>query len=81
MMSAKMRIKQKENVMFGRKKYLCSSCKTGKESFELDRHSEMCPYISFYNCKKKKCNYYIPLVKDKKTFASKILGAFNLFRK
>ena len=69
----------KESVIFmlGRKKHLCLSCKTGKESYELDSRSEVCPYLSCYNSKKKICRFYKPLETDKKPFISKILGAFG----
>lgn len=30
---------------------LCSNCETGKNTYELDRHSPLCPYISFHNGK------------------------------
>lgn len=59
------------------KKNLCPNCKTGKDSYELDRHSEVCPYISCYNCKKKECRFYVPLETDKKSLFSKILGVFT----
>ena len=39
-------------------KLLCPNCKTGKESYLLDRLSESCPYIE---CMQDgKCKFYIP---------------------
>lgn len=60
--------------MFGRKKPLCLSCKTGRELYELDSRSEMCHYISCYNFIKNKCRYYKPLEADIKTLIGKISG-------
>lgn len=52
-----------------RKKKLCPKCKTGMDSYEEDRHSEVCPYI---NCLKNgKCSFYVPLEKPS------ILGIFK----
>lgn len=40
-------------------KLLCPNCKTGKESYQLDRLSESCPYIE---CMKDgKCKFYMPV--------------------
>lgn len=50
--------------MFRKRKKLCPNCKTGKETYELDRHSEYCPYIGAYS--KNKCRYYVPLKQEKK---------------
>ena len=37
---------------------LCPNCKTGRESYKLDRLSENCPYIE---CMKDgKCKFYVP---------------------
>lgn len=41
------------------KKQICPRCKTGKDSYELDQHSEFCPYIGCW--KKGKCSFYVPL--------------------
>lgn len=30
-------------------KYLCSTCKTGMESYFLDSRTSMCPYIQYSN--------------------------------
>ena len=38
---------------------ICPGCKIGKESFELDKHSDACPYICC--CKNGKCSFYEPL--------------------
>jgi len=46
------------------KKQICPKCKVGKESYDLDRHSEMCPYIGCL--KDSKCHFYVPLDKDTK---------------
>jgi len=63
-----------------RKKRLCTNCKTGKESYELDKHSEACPYIGCYKFKKNRCNYYKPLETEKSLFY-KILGLIYPLRK
>jgi len=47
---------------------ICSSCKTGKESYELDKHSEACPYIGCW--KDGKCSFYVPLEMPSQTGAS-----------
>lgn len=38
---------------------ICCGCKTGKESFTLDKHSEACPHIGSW--KNGKCSFYKPL--------------------
>ena len=38
------------------KKQLCPNCKTGKESYELDQHSESCPYIGYL--KEGTCSFF-----------------------
>ena len=43
------------------KKQICPNCKTGKESYELDQHSESCPYIGCW--KNDECRFYVPLDK------------------
>ena len=58
--------------MFGRKKQLCVSCKTGKESYELDSHSETCPYIYCYNVIRNKCRFYKPLETEKAVYKQNI---------
>ena len=46
------------------KKQICPRCKTGKDSYELDKRSEACPYIGCWkNCI---CSFYDPLEKPKK---------------
>lgn len=50
-------------MLFKRRKGLCSGCKTGKYTYELDGRSEICPYLYFY--KNRKCCRYEPL--EKKT--------------
>ena len=45
-------------------KQICPRCKTGKDSYELDKRSEACPYISCW--KNGKCAFYEPLEKPKK---------------
>ena len=46
-----------ENMFWG--KQICSNCKTGKESYELDNYSETCPYIGCWE--NGKCHFYVPL--------------------
>lgn len=65
--------------MFGKKKYSCSSCKTGKDLYELDKYAEECPYIFCY--KENKCGYYKPLETEKHTLWSKISGVFTSRKK
>lgn len=43
------------------KKQICSRCKTGRDSYILDEHSESCPYIGCL--KDGKCQFYAPLEK------------------
>lgn len=49
--------------MFWKKK-ICTKCKVGKESYELDRNSDACPYIGCW--KNNKCPFYMPLDKSQK---------------
>ena len=43
------------------KKQICPKCKTGKESYELDQYSDICPYIDYW--KSGKCPFYKPFPK------------------
>ena len=52
------------------KKQLCPSCKRGMESYELDKHSETCPYMR--GMINGKCRFYVPFEKKMK---------FKFFRK
>lgn len=52
-------------------KNLCSHCKTGKDTYELDRRSPECPYLSFHNGDE--CCMYKRLRKQKK---GRIIGCF-----
>ena len=45
-----------ENYNRFSKKQICPKCKTGKESYNLDIHSDTCPYIGYY--KNGKCRFY-----------------------
>ena len=66
--------------MFRKKNQLCPSCKTGKESYELDRFSEDCPHIASY--KNSKCPFYLPLENHvKKTSKQSLLLFFKIFSK
>ncbi len=49
--------------MFWDKK-ICSRCKMGKYTYELDSKSEVCSYIGCW--KKNKCHFYKPLEKEPK---------------
>lgn len=42
-----------------RQAQICPKCKTGKESYERDKHSTACPYILCW--KDGECQYYVPL--------------------
>lgn len=46
------------------KKQICPRCKTGRDSYILDEHSESCPYIGCW--KNGKCQFYVPLEKPSK---------------
>lgn len=41
------------------KKQLCPKCAVGQRSYELDKHSDICPYIGCL--KDGKCQFYVPL--------------------
>ena len=57
--------------MFRRK--LCPHCKTGKYTYELDRHSPECPYLACHNGRK--CAMYEKLDEPKKrSFLSRIFN-------
>lgn len=57
--------------MFRRK--LCPHCKTGKYTYELDRHSLECPYLACHNGRK--CAMYEKLDEPKKrSFLSRIFN-------
>ena len=58
-------------MIFKRKN--CSNCKIGMESYKLDMHSDMCPYLISF--KKNKCRFYEPLEKEEKFFVRKIKNA------
>lgn len=52
------------------KKQICPRCKTGKHTYEVDKHSEICPYIGSWT--KGKCQFYVPIDnKTKKGFFQK----------
>lgn len=51
------------------KQKLCSTCKTGKEAYELDPRSAECPYLHCYN--EKTCTKYVKLVNSNKRIISK----------
>lgn len=63
-----------DNEMF-LKKRICSRCKTGKYTYELDPKSETCPYIGCW--KKNRCYFYKPLDKPSK---NGILSGFKKMR-
>ena len=59
------------------KKQICPRCKTGKASFELDRHSVMCPHIGSW--KNGKCHFFEPIEKSSKmNIFNKIRNTKNL---
>ncbi len=53
-----------DNEMFC-KKQMCPRCKTGKDSYELDKRSEACPYLGWWE--KGKCSFFVPLEEPSKT--------------
>ncbi len=46
-----------------RVKHLCENCRTGKESYELDSCSPICPHLICYE--DNNCVYYIPMEERK----------------
>lgn len=52
-----------EVIMFIRK--LCPHCQTGRDTYNLDGRSMVCPYLGFHNGKE--CSMYMKLVKPKGT--------------
>lgn len=58
----KPKVEVRDNLLRG--KQICQRCKTGKYTFELDRHSEACPYIGYRE--KDKCLFFVPLDKAPK---------------
>ena len=55
---------QKRRLVFMFKRKSCPKCKTGKYTYELDKHSSVCPYIGWYS--RKKCPMYVKLEKPQK---------------
>lgn len=49
---------EREDKDLCNKKQLCPVCKTGKESYDIDKLSETCPYIG--SLKNGKCKYFVP---------------------
>lgn len=41
---------------------LCPKCKTGQDSYMLDRHDHLCPYIAHHNGKE--CPFFKEIVID-----------------
>jgi len=58
------------------KKKMCSKCKTGKYTYELDPRSEICPYIGCFE--KGKCRFFEPLEKPTKAGRSKLKKEENI---
>ena len=50
---------KREKQELNRKKQLCPVCKTGKESYEIDNLSDVCPYME--HLKDGKCKYFVHL--------------------
>lgn len=48
------------------KKQICPNCKTGQESYCLDSHTDVCPYIDYL--KNGKCPFYKPLKQNGKSY-------------
>lgn len=46
-------------------KKICTNCMTGKMTYELDEHTDVCPYMHCLNGRK--CIYYKP-IKQKFSF-------------
>lgn len=57
------------------KRQICPRCKTGKESYELDRRSDACPYINC--CKKGKCIFLCHLINHQKQVYLKEINQVN----
>ncbi|MBQ8636450.1 MAG: hypothetical protein IJ423_00445 [Clostridia bacterium] len=59
------------------KKQICTKCKTGKYTYDLDPKSEVCPYIECWQ--KNKCHFYKPLDKNyKKSFLKLFLKKLSV---
>ena len=41
---------------------LCTNCKTGVDTYTLDKHSPVCPHLDCHNGKT--CAMYVPLEKS-----------------
>ena len=54
------------------KKQLCPKCAVGQRSYELDKHSDICPYIGCL--KDGKCHFYEPIKSGSKK------GVFNAIK-
>lgn len=50
-------------------RHICSNCRTGKDTYDIDPKSETCPYIECL--KNGKCSFYVPLEKPSEANASK----------
>ena len=65
--------------MFRKNKKMCSCCKTGKETYALDKRSEVCPYI--YSYTGNSCSCYVPLENDEKGAIKRFLRWLRLNRR
>ena len=54
-----------DDDIFG-KKQICPRCKTGRDAYDLDSKSDMCPNISCW--KNGKCRFYVSLEKTSKLY-------------
>ena len=61
--------------MLWKRKALCPNCRTGKKTYDLDSHSECCPFIHSYH--KNGCKFYVPLEQEKKGIIKTIKKMFR----
>ncbi len=60
---------------------LCKNCKTGRKTYELDEHSEFCPYIDCYD--DDTCPFYRPInaigykKQKKRNLLKEVIGFFK----
>lgn len=47
---------------------ICENCIVGREAYELDKSTEVCPYIR--NWKNNKCSFYKPIGNKNKDFSN-----------
>ena len=56
-------LKNKDNAPVVERNYMCDNCETGKKSYELDSHSDNCPYIASW--KGEECRFFKAIEDEK----------------